>query len=112
MHVGHGRDRAADREQAQHEEVREQAEQVRRAVVHRRSFTHATAMAIDPSPTMTHTKGRWNHAVHTMVSAANARQMGMPIAFRFIVPSNFRPVEMMSPEATAPIPRSAPVTAA
>ena len=28
MHVGRGRDRAADGEQAQHQEVREQAEQV------------------------------------------------------------------------------------
>jgi hypothetical protein len=48
----------------------------------------------------------------TNPATPSVMQAGMPSGLFFSAPNSFSPVAMISPAATAPMPRSAPLTAA
>ncbi len=68
------------------------------------------AQARPPRPSSTYANGQRISAMPTNEAMPNAMHTGTPSGFFLIALDSLRPVAVMRPAATAPMPRSAPAT--
>mmetsp|Transcript_39182 Transcript_39182/g.92013 ORF Transcript_39182/g.92013 Transcript_39182/m.92013 type:complete len:291 (+) Transcript_39182:295-1167(+) len=105
VHLRHRRDRAADRQQRQGQEVQEQAGEVDRR--RHLSFHQARAMPMPPSKASTPSSGQRNSPISTKASPARPIASGRPSGLCLSAGSSLMPVARISPAETAPMPRNA-----